>query len=416
MAGVAAVGASFAKMQVSGMDVSAEYTGGNKSFNVAETAFQVGLKQFKDAECDPAAVIGAAPEGADGSTIVTQAMGEMGSFKLTFCPLGEACFPDSLMPTDTDVEQGREDNDDGPETKNPYWHNKYGKHGKWLEWLSRNHHFQYHHNRHSDKWHHWKDARNHLKHCHGPHHRHHNNRDPKCDFDGETGVEDPVSLWMVTAVDSSSGNQRTLIQTVSCDPGDMVGGNLFTGVNYAAWPNHKGLINKSTGTVDFDEGGGDETVRADGDELLLPEDGGQDVWFRGTFKLPAVAGSSLEFEFKVKNDGYRKQGRGTRTIQCGDTMDIGDGITLTRNSTTIRCASHGTSASIKCDGTVDADCNISAGKLHFNLGKMDTDKVKEIEIKGQRTELYNAFVGARNDGVPAQAKAKLEIGTWGEKL
>ncbi|MBF0178932.1 MAG: hypothetical protein HQM03_02770 [Magnetococcales bacterium] len=417
LAGVTAIGASLAKMQVSGLDAAAEFTSGNKSFNLAETAFRVGFKQFKDGECDPSAITGAAPEGADGSTVISQSLGDAGSFKLVFCPMDGTCYPQSLIPSDAAVAQGEDDRDDEKRKGHGHWRQEYGKDGKWLEWVVLDKGYRKHHFDHSDKKAHWRAVRNHLKHCHGPNHKNHNNNDPKCRIGDTHGEEDPTSFWMVTAVDTTtSNNQRNLVQMAKCTPGEQYGGNLFTGGNYKYWE-PLSRINRDTGTVVF---GSNDKVKTENDDLTLPDDQDQDVWFRGTFKLPVQSNSELRFQFEVKNDGYKKHGKGTYTVQCGEpgghATDVDD-LELEKTSNTIRCVnSKGTTTSIKCDGTVDADCKISAGRLHFNLGKMNTDKVRKIEIEGSRTELYNAFVGGEKDGIPGQDPAILVVGQWGEKL
>ncbi len=442
LAGVAAVGVSLVKMRVSGVDVASEYIGGNSAFSVAESGFQVGLKQFKDAECDPSSITGAAAEGADGSTKVAQSLGKMGGFELNFCPMDGTCFPDALIPSDTDVVQADDDDDDVKGTKHPYWQQKYGKHGKLMEWITGKKQFRYHHKKNDDKRGHWKQVRKHLKACHGPKNRNHHNNDPKCQMNGELGVEDSVSYWMVTAVDNASNNKRTLKQIISCDPGEKVVGNLFSGSNYAAW-DPKSMIDQSSGTVVFGASSGSDknkgntdhcndgkgndgnkgncvnnsqTLQADGDELILPDDADQDVWFRATFKQPVTSGANLALALNVKNDGYKKSGSGKQAIECGDSSNVTGGIDLTKSSTTIKCTRASTSWSIKCDGTEDPDCNISTGKLHINLGKFNTKKVKEIAMTGKSTELYNAFIGAKNEGNPANVKPKLEIGQWSEQL
>ncbi|MBF0213986.1 MAG: hypothetical protein HQM00_10570 [Magnetococcales bacterium] len=420
LAGVAAMGGSLAKMQVSGVDVAAEFSSGNKAFNMAETAIQVGLKQFKDAECDPSALVGAEAEGVDGSTVVTQSLGEMGGFKLTFCPMDATCYPASLIPDDADVSQAETEVDD--ETPNhSYWHHKHGRHWGWLAWISHKNHYRFHHWRHNDKREHWRSVRDHMKMCHGPRHRHHNNHDPKCETGGSVGVEDSINYWMVAAVDSSTGKQRTLKQVVSCESGPENVGNLFTGDNRAAW-SPSSMINQATGMVTFGTSNSTQSIEAsDGSELSLPDDEGQDVWFHGTFKTPADAGDYLSFEFQVKKEGYRRYG-GTRTIRCGEKKNHGSGVNnidLTKSSTTIRCDRSGGGYydyDIKCDGSVDAECNISAGKLHFNLGRFDTAKIKKIEVDGRSTELRDAYLGNKDGGVEATAKPDLKMGQWFEDL
>ncbi|MBF0294814.1 MAG: hypothetical protein HQL96_06465 [Magnetococcales bacterium] len=414
LAGVAAMGASLAKMQVSGLDAAAEFTSGNKSFNLAETAFRVGFKQFKDGECDPSAITGAAPEGADGSTVISQSLGDAGSFKLVFCPMDGTCYPQSLIPSDAAINQGDDDKDDEKGKSHEHWRQEYGKDGKWLEWIALEKNYRKHHYDHSDKREHWRSVRNHLKHCHGPNHKNHNNNDPKCKIGDTYGVEDPTSYWMVTAVDTTtSNNQRNLVQMVKCTPGEQYGGNLFTGGNYKYWE-PLSRIDRYSGTVVF---GWNEKVKTENDDMTLPNDKDQDVWYRGTFKLPVQSDSKVRFWFEVKNDGYKKYGKGTYTLQCGDVLDLADGIDLNQANTTVKCLkSDGTTLLTKCDGSVDADCKISAGRLHFNLGKLNTDKVRKIEITGNRTELYNAFLGGKNDGIPGQDPAVLVVGQWGEKL
>ncbi|MBF0273391.1 MAG: hypothetical protein HQL98_15185 [Magnetococcales bacterium] len=419
LAGVTAMGGSLAKMQVSGVDVAAEFSSGNKAFNMAETAIQVGLKQFKDAECDPSAVVGAAAEGTDGSTVVTQSLGEMGSFKLTFCPMDAACYPASMIPDDADVTEAETETDEAT-TDYSYWYDRHGKYGRWLSWIAYRSHYRYHHWRHADKKEHWRSVRSHMKMCHGPFHRHHNNHDAKCETGGAVSVEDSINYWMVSAVDTSTGKQRTLKQVVSCESGPENVGNLFSGNNYAAW-SPKSMINQVTGVVTFGSTNATKSISAnDGSQLSLPEDDGKDVWFHGTFKVPADPGDYLKLDVVVKKDGYRRY-MGTRTIQCGERKNYGSGVNtidLTKSNTIVRCDRSGGygAIEIRCDGSGDPECNISTGKLHFNLGRMDTAKIKEIQISGKSTELRDAYLGSIDGGIEATAKPDLHIGQWFEEL
>ncbi|MBF0626879.1 MAG: hypothetical protein HQL91_01520 [Magnetococcales bacterium] len=425
LAGVAAMGGSLAKMQISGVDVAAEYSSGNKSFNLAETAIQMGLKQFKDAECDPSAVTGAAEEDpVTGSTTVTQSLGEMGNVQLIFCPMDGSCYPDSLMPDDEDVNQGTTESADPPDAVHEYWHHKHGKHAGWFKWLAYRQNYRHHHFRYSDRREHWRKVQHHRKECHGPRHRHHNNYDYRCMAGGSnTADEDSVNYWMLTAVDTSTGKQRKVSQVFSCESGPENTGNLFTGSNYAPW-NPKAMITQATGKATFGAISSGSSANmavqvADASTMVLPEDGGQDVWFHGTFKIPAPTGSSLKLTMTVRDNYYWGF---TRTILCGDKSNLPGGMSLTKlNNQTLRCEQTVFSdvksrIDIKCDGSVDADCNISQGKLHFNLGKLDTARIRTIRFDGKNTELYDAFLGDKNGGTEATAKPTLNLGQWVDDL
>ncbi|MBF0340939.1 MAG: hypothetical protein HQL95_08260 [Magnetococcales bacterium] len=417
LAGVAAMGGSLAKMQVSGMDAVAQHTAGNKSMSMAETAIQMGLKQFVDAECDPSRVTGATPEQVDGSTVITQNMGDKGSFKITFCPMDGTCYPDSLMPDDEDVNNGQAESGDVAGTYHAHWITKYNKHGRWFEWLAGRPNYRYHHWRHTDKREHWRSVQFHRKSCHGPGHPHHDNHNAICESGGTTSVEDSVNYWIISAQDANGVNKRVIKQMVSCESGPENTGNLFTGDNYRVWA-PAAMINRVSGAVTFGTtvsgATADTTITAaDGSLLLLPEDGWNDVWFHGTFKLPAASGDNLSFTFTVKD----RWGYGWN-ITCGEKNKISSGINLTKNDTTIQCNNNyfGTTTYMKCDGTNDPECNISTGKLHFNMGKFDTSRVKSVKIKGTSTVLYDAFVGAMDGGVAMTAKPTLNIGKWLEDL
>ncbi|NGZ07591.1 MAG: hypothetical protein G8237_14695 [Magnetococcales bacterium] len=420
LAGVAAIGGSLAKMQVSGLDVAAEHSGNNTSFNLAETAIQVGLKQFKDAECDPSQVIGAAAEATDGSTTVTQSLGEIGNVKLIFCPMDGTCFPPAYIPDDEDVNQAETEAQNPPETGyHPHWHRKYGKHAGWYHWISYRKHYRYHHWRHTDKKEHWRHVQRHRKNCHGPFKRHHNNYDYRCMAGGEFSAEDSVNYWMVTAKDANSENQRSVTQLFSCESGPENTGNLFTGNNYTSW-NPKAMVTQGNGKATFGASSGTnmKIEATDMTNLTLPEDGGQDVWFHGTFKVPATSGSFVKFTLTARDPYYWGA---TRTYVCGDKGKPSDGIVLTKTSQTIRCdqivwSDVRSRIEIRCDGTVDPDCNISQGKLHFNLGKLDTARVKSIRFDGKNAELNDAFLGNKDGGTEATAKPNLTVGQWYDDL
>lgn len=416
LAGVAAVGVSLAKMRVAGVEVASEYIGGSQAFNVAESGFQVGLKQFKDNQCNPGDITGAEQEGADGSIVLSQSLGEMGGFKLIFCPMDGSCYPESMLPSDTDVtqvEQEKKDHDDwkkhgkGSDGKNHDYWKKYGKDGEWKKWISSNDHYRKHHKKHTDKREHWRDARKHLKECHGKHKGHH--EESKCKT-GESSVDDSISYWMITAVDNASGNQRTLQQFVSCDPGEKVGGNLFTSFNdnKSAW-DPASMIGVD-GMVTFT---GKHDIEAEDGKVELPAVTGNDFWFFATFAKnpPTNNSANLQIKFTMKNDV---------TIKCGDSSNVNDGMKLTLSNATIKCTQSGddiptTSITLKCDGSQDSGCKIADGKLHFNVGKFDPTQLEEVEMTGQNIYLSNANMGTKEDN-PTTPKPKLILGQWGENL
>ncbi|MEO5344882.1 MAG: hypothetical protein H7834_00715 [Magnetococcus sp. YQC-9] len=427
LAGVAAVGSSLAKMQVSGVSVSTEYTSGNKSFNMAETALQVGLKQFKDAECDPSQVTGAAAEKPDGSTDVTQSLGEGKSFKLTFCPMDATCYDNDLMPTDDEVTEAE---NDPKGDKIP--HGLKGKHylKHWYIRGEMGERYRHHHWRHTDKKEHWWKAQNHRKHCHGRLHPHHNNWDAKCMTGGENSTEeDSINYWMVTAVDTSSPHDkpRTLTQVVTCEPEKEDVGNLFKDANYDDWDRKFTMIDSSTngvvtfGTISSGSGYNMGIQTLSGSTLDLPASNIngtlQPVWLHATFNLPVSSDSHFNMVVRVVEGAYR-----VRDIKCGDNSDGREKIELSRGGSSIICrhyingAPTYTYTSMKCNGSEDEKCELATGQLHFPLGNIDTSKITSIQFTGKRFKLVNAYLGNQDGGTEATKKPILNVGKWVENI
>lgn len=426
LAGVAAVGASLSKMQVSGTEVAAKYTSGNKSFNIAESALQIGLKQFKDAECDPGQVSGAVPEGDDGSTVVTQTLGEGKSFKLIFCPMDGACFDNDMMPTDEDVTQAENEKDDPEGTHHPYWHKYKGRYflKYWYLKSHMGHKYRHHHWLHADKREHWRKVQWHRKHCHGPLHRHHNNWDSRCMTGGEySAEEDSANYWMVTAQDTSTGEKsRTLTQVVTCESGPENTGNLFRDANYNDWDRKYMIDSQANGVVTFgtNSSGWNPNTRIEkmsNRTLTLPNTNGQPVWFHATFNLPVYSDSRFSLVVGVDEGYYR-----TRQIYCGDNSEGTSQVELNSTNNTITCRHYvnnswtSTSISMKCNGTVDSDCKLSEGKLHFKLGTFDTAEIYGMVVNGKRFKLVDAYLGVEEGGTAATAKPDMKVGKWVENM
>ncbi|MBF0416842.1 MAG: hypothetical protein HQL86_01140 [Magnetococcales bacterium] len=429
LAGVAAVGASLSKMQVSGTEVAAKYTSGNKSFNMAESALQIGLKQFKDAECDPSQVTGAAPENVDtGATEVLQSLGENKSFKLTFCPMDSSCFNNDLMPSDEDVTQAENEKDDPEGTHHPYWHKYHGKHflKYWYLKAHMGERYRHHHWLHTDKREHWHRNQLHRKNCHGRHHPHHNNWDFRCQTGGDySAEEDSVNYWMVTAVDTSTGETpRSLTQVVTCESGPENSGNLFKGTNYNDWDRTTMIDSQTNGVVTFgtDSFGWNinTSIRLlDNHGLTLPNTNGQPVWFHATFPLPVYSDSKFSLEVRANDSNGRY-----RIIKCGENSEGSDQIELNNAGETIKCrntlyghhSSSYTNTSVKCDGSEDGDCKLSEGRLHFNLGTFDTIQIFDMKVNGRRFKLVDAYLGTQEGGTEATAKPEVKVGKWVENL
>ncbi|MBF0163266.1 MAG: hypothetical protein HQM01_01965 [Magnetococcales bacterium] len=427
LAGVAAVGASLSKMQVSGTNVATEYTSGNKSFNVAESALQIGLKQFKDAECDPSQVTGAVPEKEDGSTEVSQSLGDGRSFKLTFCPMDGTCFDNDMMPTDEDVTQAENEKDDPEGTHHPYWHKYKGKYFLKYWFLRGNNEdkhlgpiYRHHHWLHADKREHWRRVQWHRKQCHGPLHHHHNNWDPKCQTGGENSAEeDSINYWMVTAEDTSTSDKpRTLTQVVTCKSGPENTGNLFNGENYNDWDQKYMIDSQTNGVVTFGTSSSSRVIeKLSYRTLTLPNTNGQPVWFHATFNLPVHQDSWFSLVVSVYEGHHR-----SRQIYCGDNSDGTSQIELNSTNKTIYCRHYvnnvktSTVTSIQCNGTVDPDCKLSEGKLHFNLGTFDTSEVYGMVVNGKRFKLVDAYLGIADGGTEATAKPELKVGKWVENM